>query len=325
MRLWEKVHLEIVQAHKVNVNYLCQWTMYARTVCQMLSKSENWLGESLEDIYSEVPSERAAHLFAEAIDRMASQESLERWGEEIASLNLLVARSDAYLPPWTPELQWQLALFLHGQGRAEEASHLMKSVMVALEDTEMPVEAIVQFFKDFARIVTTHDLCFVPQYRLAKFALDNARRYNPDDSELHEMTEQVLDGTASYLDDLYSSGLIGEPASFESRRLSAEKALSGRDLPETLHIVWSILQDFSTTRPSDVIPLANWLVSTLTNCLQAVDPVIFNAVHDIVGDMAGHPEKWGGLGLKLSPLFLEALRHKGLKFSIETSETDTVV
>ena len=321
VRLWEKVYLEIVQAHRVNVNFLRQWTMYARTVSLMLSKSENWLGESHEDIYSEVPSERAAHLFSEAIDRMASQESLERWGEEIASLNLLVARSDARLEPWTPELQWQLALFLHGQGRAAEGTGLMKIVMKAFEDREMPVDVIVEFFKDFARIVTTHDLCFVPQYRLAKFALDNARRYAPYDVELQEMTEQALAGIASYLDDLYASGLIGEPAAFESRRLAADRTLSRRDLPETLHIVWSILQDFSSTRAKDVLPLANWLVTTLANCLQAADPVIHGAVHEVVGEMAGNPDRWGALGLRLPPALLEALREKGLKVNLETADT----
>lgn len=321
IRMWENVHLEIVRAHRVNVRYLHQWSMYARSLCGMLLDGNTWLGESVDDLYAELSPDKAAELFSEALGRLSSSVHLERWGAEIASINLLVARSDAYLAPWTPELQWQLALFLHGQGRAEEASHLMRAVAAMYENREMPVDVIVSFFKDFARVVTTHDLCFMPQYRMAKLALDNARRYDTDDAELAEMTEQVLKGMNSYLDDLYKSGMLGDPASFESRRILAERTLNKKDLPETLNVVWSILRDFSATNQQAVLPLANWLVSTLTKCLHAADPLLHGAVDDVVSEMAANTSEWGRLGLRLPPDFLTALREKGLQFSLETADT----
>lgn len=322
IRMWERVHLEMISAHRVNVRYLYQWSMYAKTLCKMLIEGSTWLGESIDELYAEIPPETATVLFSEAMEKMASLTHLERWGEEIASLNLLVARSDAYLSPWSPELQWQLALFLHGQGRAEEASHLMKSIAVAFENREMPSDIIVSFFKDFARVVTTHDLCFIPQYRLAKLMLDNARRYAPEDAELVEMTEHVLKSLGAYLDDLYTSGMLGEPATFESRRLLAEKTLNRKDLPETLHIVWSIIQDFSSSRPEAVLPFANWLVSTLTKCVYAADTLLHSTVDDILREMAEDPAEWGRLKLRLPPEFIALLQTKGLQFSMETADTE---
>lgn len=321
IRTWERVYLDIIKAHRVNVRYLIQWTNYAQTLCRILADGRTWLEESGEDIYAEVPPEKASALFSTAMEKLASVHEIDRRGVEIASLNLLMARSDATLEPWTPEERWNLALFLHGQGRAEEASHLMKNVAASFEDREMPVEAIVAFFKDFARVVTTHDLCFVPQHLLAKFMLDNARRYAPDDEELMEMAEQSLEGRISYLEDLYSVGMLGEPADFEYLRAQAEKTLNRRELPEALNIVWSILQDFSANRPNDVRPLAGWLVSTLDRCALASDPVLKEAVDDVVKQMAERPETWGRLRLRIPPSFLTALHGKGLKVSVDTSET----
>jgi len=135
------------------------------------------------------------------------------------------------------------------------------------------------------------------------------------------MTEQVLKGMNSYLDDLYKSGMLGDPASFESRRILAERTLNKKDLPETLNVVWSILRDFSATNQQAVLPLANWLVSTLTKCLHAADPLLHGAVDDVVSEMAANTSEWGRLGLRLPPDFLTALREKGLQFSLETADT----
>ena len=320
VRIWEKVHLEILQAHKVNVRYLHQWAMYAKTLCQILIDGKTWIGETVDALYSEVSDTKAASLFAEALEKMAALKTIERSGYEVASLNLLVARSDAHLVPWTPELQWQLALFLHGQGRAEEASHLMTLVAARFEDQEIPVDVIVSFFKDFARIVSTHDLCFVPQYRLAKLLLDNAKNYAPDDIELTEMSELVLKGRSLYLDDLFASGMLGDPASFEARRIFAEQALNKKELSDALRIVWSMIQDFSKTNTEQSRSLANWLIVTLMKCVHAADPVLRRTVDTVIREIAENPSIWGVLELSLPQDFLMLLQEKGLKVSYETAE-----
>lgn len=321
IRMWEKVHLEILQAHYVNIRYLRQWSMYAKTLCQIMLDGKTWLGETLDELYSEVPPEKASALFEDALERMDSLTKIERWGNEIASLNLLVARSDAYLDSWTPELRWQLALFLLEQGRAEEASHLMRSVAESFEEKEMPLDVIVDFFKDFARVVTTHDLCFIPQHRLAKLFLDNARRYAPDDKELSEMTESVLRGRNDYLNDLFASGMLGAPAGFESRRILAEQALNRKELSEALHIVWTMVLDFTLTNPNELRPLANWLISTLLKCVHAEEPLLRNTVNEILQEMVDRATEWGKLRLFLPPEFVALLQTKGLQFSLETADT----
>ncbi len=322
IEIWRKVHLEIIRAHRMNIQYLAQWSLYVRTLVQMLFNGKTWLDESIENLKKELPAEDAADIFSSALEKMSLLKEIDRSGEEIASMNLLAARSDGSLSPWTPEQQWQLALFLHSQGRAEEASHLMSSAAMKFEDKEMPREEILSFFKDYARILTTPDLCFIPQYRFAKLILDNARRYGEDDEELKEMTDRVLKDQQGYLDDLYNSGMMGTPASLQARRIAAERALNSGELPETLRIVWSIVHDYSDAEPDSVRPLASWLVSTLTKCFHAEDRILSDTVQEVLFLMAENPRIWAPLHLKLPEEFMDLLQQSGLQFSLQTADTE---
>lgn len=322
IELWRKVHLEIIRAHRVNVQYLAQWSLYIRTLVQILFDGKTWLNESIENLQRELQAEESANLFSSGLEKMSLLKEIDRSGREVASMNLLAARSDGSLSPWMPEQQWQLALFLHSQGRAEEASHLMSYAAVKFEDQEMPREEILSFFKDYARILITPDLCYLPQYRFAKLILDNARRYGEDDEELKEMTDRVLKDQQGYLDDLYDSGMIGNPASLQARRITAERALNSGELPETLQIVWSIVHDFSATEPVAVRPLASWLVSTMTKCFHAEDSVLSDTVQEILGLMADGFGIWAPLHLKLPQQFIDNLQQAGLQFSLQTADTE---
>lgn len=317
---WRDVHLEIICAHRINVRYICQWSKYAKSLCSMVLAGSTWLGESTEELFSEVPAEKASGLFAGALEKMSLLSEIDRCGEEIASINLLISRSDAYLEPWSPEQRWQLALFLHGQGRAEQASSLMKDVASNFDEREMPLDVIVTFFKDFARVATTHDLCFIPQYRLAKLLLDNARRYAPEDFEIVEMTDTVLKNMDEYLSDLYNSGMIENPASIQARRILAERTLNKGELAETLNIIWSLILDFSKEEPDLVRPLADWLIVTLLRCLHAADSVLRHTVDTILTEIAENPQPLVGLNLHLPREFFAVLQKKGLQFSFQTPE-----
>lgn len=322
IELWRKVHLEIIRAHRVNVQYLAQWSLYIRTLVQILFDGKTWLNESIENLQRELQAEESANLFSSGLEKMSLLKEIDRSGREVASMNLLAARSDGSLSPWMPEQQWQLALFLHSQGRAEEASHLMSYAAVKFEDQEMPREEILSFFKDYARILITPDLCYLPQYRFAKLILDNARRYGEDDEELKEMTDRVLKDQQGYLDDLYDSGMIGNPASLQARRITAERALNSGELPETLRIIWSIVHDFSAAEADSVRPLASWLVSTLTKCFYAEDRILSDTVQEILRLMADNPGTWSPLHLKLPQQFIDYLQQSGLQFSLQTADTE---
>lgn len=316
---WARMQREILQAHRVNVAFLDQWLCYADALIGVLLEE---IGESPERGVPLPPLDNgeAADRFPELLRRLAV-EGGEMRSSSMARLNLLVARSDAGLPPWTAGERWGLALFLHAQGRAEEAVHHMERAYGEYDGKELPTEQIVAFLKDYARIVATHDLCFVPRYRLARTLLDNARRYAPEDPELPALTEQMLQGLQGYLDDLLRSGMVGKPeVDFEARRIAAEKLLNAGNLPATFVAVWHLVLDFEGTKPHLVRPFLLWLVKTVTNCLDAADPAIQNAAEAVAEGMLRRVSLFSRLRVPLSQRLLERFNDAGLKISVASAE-----
>jgi len=285
IREWETIHREMFKAHRICARYIKQWLEYVSAFLKGFPSDEDVLEESRNTTLESLLCE--------------DHDLIDVSGSEMISFNLTLSRSDPVTQGWSLDDRWKCALVLHGQGRAEEASYLMESVALELQGLRLENSVMVQFLKDYAKIVSTHDLCFVPKYRLAKMLLDNARRYDPDDRDIERLIDDVMVGLRTYLEDIASFRLISDPIGFETKRLDADRLLNEGDLVGTMNMVLEIIEDYHSERPGGCAPLLEWLVKTSLDCLEAQDPLIADTSRHICESLGKNPGIFRELGVSV--------------------------
>nr|WP_255700535.1 6-hydroxymethylpterin diphosphokinase MptE-like protein [Dethiosulfovibrio faecalis] len=306
IREWEAIHREMFKAHRICAKYMKQWLGYVSSL--------------LKEILSD----------PEMVEK-AKETSLERWfrngedavldisGTEMVSFNLMMAQNDPVAQGWPLDYRWRCALVLHGQGRAEEAFYIMESVAAELQGTRLENDVMVQFLKDYAMISSTHDLCFIPQYKFAKMLLDNARRYAPEDQEIPKLIDEAMTGLKTYLDDLSHFRLVSDSLGFDTKRLEADRLLTRGDLIGSMKLVLEIIDEYHKERPGGCAPLLEWLVKTSVDCLDAQDPSIAETSQEICRSLAKKTEIFKNLRVLL-PMRLMEFVPQDLKLMEDISE-----
>ena len=298
VREWEKLHREMLKSHRICSRYMGQWAGYIKTYLERFVSNpvffDNAKNLSLDDWFNSVGGD------------------LDPSGEAMISFNVMMAQRDPISEDWPMDDRWRAALVLHGQGRAEEASFIMESIVLGLEGQELPSETMAQLLKDHARICSTHDLCFVPRYRLAKVLLENAKRYDPEDPEIQAMIGDSLAGLSEYLGDLVDFRLLGNPDGFDVRRAMADMFLNQGKLVDAMEAVLSLILDHRSTRPENCAPILAWLTKTALDCIPAVDQSIARCSLSICKKLGSMPDLFRDLMVPMPNSLLQFLP-EGLK------------
>ena len=237
----------------------------------------------------------------------------------------IIARSDPPHHEWDPEYQWQCARFLEQQERIHLATMLMHSAANLFVGRTMPVDLIVAFFKDGARIFLQNDFTHIPNTAGALHALTSAEEYAPDDDEITQLREQALESKRALFNNLLSSGMYDadEPEVRRSKReIQAHLMLAEGRLAETMLFVWEMIETASTEDRQSLTHYIHWLLQTMAKCRQAADPGIRDAIGKIIDRLAKDYAEYSAVRVLWPAEILQELEKRGVKISVLAADTN---
>jgi len=200
---------------------------------------------------------------------------------------------------------------------------------VAVQDftgTEMPVEEMIAFYKDYARVLSMHDLCHIPNYDYADVILDNAvSLLGGVDYEILEIRKQILRGNVSLH---LSAAQVGGAKDAPKTKVilakgQANEAILDGDLIGGFRIIWKLVCDYGAQVPELVAPQLDWLATTMEKFFEALDEPYRSGLDDLLSEMASHAEVLANVPIRYTPKFIAALAGHGLKVTIDGVERDS--
>ena len=211
-----------------------------------------------------------------------------------------------------PQDLWNMALFLHFQGRPFEACRLMQKAYDRLEDTEASPDVIAQFFFDWARMEAAPDLIRVPLFEFALSLLGSVPEYAPEMAPaVEEEKLRVLERQNSFMDGIFRFLTTGDDLKVLNFRNRAQKALVSRNLPEAIY--WIIkMEVFLETVPASVLPYMQWLLKTALDCREASDSRIVEASNNALGFLLENQSRLSAAGMLWPSTWADYLRETGM-------------
>jgi|GEM_PF-965201 len=299
---WVAFHEEILSAHRSVLAFIRGWLSYADGVLEYYAENEL-------PILPPTPEEAERRFLALFEDETEEAARAQRF-----RLDALLSVCDPVRLGWDGRKLRILASALLEEGRSEEAAVFMAKAAEDFDGKEMPVDEMTAFFKDYARVLSTNDLCFQPPYHMAEVMLSNAIRLGGTDDETRALMEAILDcELASYENAMVFYGAHGRGVtSWFKARAAGERALLGGELPKALRLVWKAIKDNASDVPGWAASHLHWLAKTLEKCFDASPGPLADAVDDILRDMANSAEILQRLPIGHSPAFMAALIEHGL-------------
>ncbi len=306
---WTAFHCEILDAHKSVLGFIRGWLGYARKILEYYVENDLTMfppdGEECQ---------RRFHQLCEIPD---GDESPKVRFE----LDALLAACDPVRLNWSAHILWTLAMFLLEEGRAEEANPMMAKAAADFDGKEMPVVDTIAFLKDYAKVLSTGDLCYTPPYHLAETILSNAIELNGGiDDEIRARMESILDGElAAYDTRAELHGATGVRVSnWFKARAAGERALLQGNLAHALRLVWKAIRDHGFALPGWAASHLDWLAHTMEKCFDATDIELSSTIDDILTELAGRSDILSKIPLKYTVGFIGALKKKGLNVDLQT-------
>ncbi|NLL36512.1 MAG: motility associated factor glycosyltransferase family protein [Fretibacterium sp.] len=278
---WRRVHLEILEGHGKALNFLKSWIGYIKMAlnsvnrfwdegCSLAPLSFHPSG-SFQEGSGPNDGESTLQLLQSQLDDIDTAQTLEEELSAHALFDNLLARADhKWWSRWDRRIDWKIALVLEREGRNAEAVRFMKRMETeSLEVWGLPHEAGVQFLKDYARIASGYDLCFFPDYRLARTCAQHVIELEPDDLEarelLKEINQKALDYYRSFAPWEFAEKkfLRGVFLDWTLARAEAEQALSEGDLMLTFERVWALIKEYAPFIPDGARAYLDWLTTQI--------------------------------------------------------------
>lgn len=315
---WKRVHEEILAGHCVALDFMENWVRYlseaVRSVCAHWGD-----GYSLEPLpfWTENHGEEG-NLLPHGADGMLreAQALLERLDDPEGALEAhvlldnLIARADHKW--WRREdrrIDWKLARALEREGRNAEATRFMRRMETrSLEVYGLPHEAGMSFLKDYARIVSSYDLCFFPDFDMARTCLYNVLEAEPEDGEARALLQEVNRNALKFLERFtpweFSDGKGGRGVALEWQlaRAEAEQALSDGNALLAFRRVWEMIKKYLLMIPEGGAAYLSWLTAQLARIFEAGEPP--PEVLELRGEMLAWMPLFEKMGLKVAPGFL---------------------
>jgi hypothetical protein len=341
---WEKIHKEIVQAHRTTLSFMESWLKYMVTAISVYADENNDISiDTLpyfrpEDIYdiSEYSADIKVNKALELLEALKNSQTEEDRIKTHAILDNLIARADAkWWRFWDPKIDWKVGIALEMEGRIAEAIPFMRR----MESLEMGVFGISQeessvFLNDFARILASRDLCHFSNYDEARLYAQNAMELSLGDIESQKTVSETIEFINEQASDhlkIVEAAIIGAGnrendrswLSFEYTRLKAEKALADGDIMTGLVEIWNLVHESHELFPQKTYPFWDWLQTHILRFNEAgydMSGGVFKVIIDEIIPLLPSLTK---SGMSVSSGFIELLRTKrGIKFEMESNVVD---
>ena len=336
---WEKIHREIVKAHRTTLSFMESWLKYMVAALSVCADDNNDISiDTLpffrtEDI-CDISEHRTDIKVEKAIELLNALKNSELEEDKIrihAMLDNIIARADAkWWRFWDPKMDWKVGLALEMEGRIAEAIPFMRR----MENLEMGVFGITQeessvFLNDMARILASRDLCHFSNYDEARLYAQNAMEISLGDEE----AKKAISNTIEFINEQASEHLkIVEAAvigagnrendiswlSFEYTRLKAEKALADGDIMTGLVEIWNLVREGHARFPQKTLPFWDWLETHILRFNDAGYDMSMDVFKHIIDEILPELPSLTKSGMAVSAGFIDLLRTKrGIKFEME--------
>jgi hypothetical protein len=164
---------------------------------------------------------------------------------------------------WPGHVLWRSAMFLLQENRAEEAGVLMRRASAEFNDADLPKEEKVSFLKDNARVLSTPDLCYLPDYSKAEALAYEAARLGGVDDEMRAIRRMILFGDISLYENYAKfgarSGKETQAVKWLAWPLSTAGELQPEGVLEAMRMIWAVIRDYGEFVPDMAGPRLSWL------------------------------------------------------------------
>ena len=284
--------------------FMKKWLRYARSAV-------TYYGEhALEPNPPE--HEEALDLALSLLDELEAMDE----GEDASDIRLrfdnLLARCDPTLLDWEGDLMWNLAMLLYDEGRAAEARGYMNCAAKFFEGMEMMVSVMARFFKDYARVLVSRDLCCFPDYQIAEVMLANAVDCGGMDEETNDLLDSIMSGQVGEYEDAQILGSPKARTEWFRTRAEAQRALYSGDVAKSLDLIWQGVSKYYLTVPGWAMSHVAWLSNTMADCLDAKDGEIAETADRIIGEIAANVNFLRAMRFPYKKKFYDELVRRGV-------------
>jgi hypothetical protein len=308
---WVAINRETVGAHFSVISFMKRWLGYTRDVLDYYADRELPM----------VPPQ--PELSMEKITELVS--SIENDGDHALlqiEMDYLLSSLDMARLRWPGQMLWMCAVFLIKEGRAQEAVSMMEAAAAQFDNTTMPDEEIVSFLKDYARVLSSRDLCHIPRYDYAELILDNAIAKGGVNDEIREIRKSIFEGqVATQRNRAIIVGARGtNVADWLIAKEKSVNAIHDGDIIGALRLMWLAIKDYGVIVANLATPQLEWLASQMEKFFDAIDEPYRSGIDEILNDMAASPEVIGKFPVTYSQRFMKALVDRGLGVTITNTE-----
>jgi hypothetical protein len=310
VRRWVKIHQEILDAHAAVVAFTRKWLNYAKYALDYYAERDLPLTPLTGDL---------------ALERLNEIEDTLGDGHDQTALQIemdyLLSSVDIARLHWSGRILWQCAMFLLQEGRSEEAGVMMKAASDEFDGKEMPKEQMVSFFKDYARVLSTPDLCFLPDYKFAETVIDNAVAIAGIDDEIREIRKKILYGDISLYSNYAQFGARRKSGTqgvkWLTARSEANDTLANGDVIEAMRMVWKMICDYGEFVPEMAAPHLDWLATQMEKFFGAEDEPYKSGIDQLLSDIVSRVDVLANIPIMYTENFRAALAERGLTINIE--------
>jgi hypothetical protein len=301
-RRWAAIYEEIASAHLSVLAFARRWLGYAGAALDYYASRELPM----------TPPEAPFEMFAAALG-----------GSDSTALRLkmdyLFGAADMARLKWPGRSLWQCAMFLLDEGRSAEAAVLMKTAEEDFEGSVMPNAEAAAFLKDYARVLSTADLCYFPPYDRAELMLNNAAELCGADDEIREIGEKILKGEISYIKNLahYERSNPDRLVEWKRARHDAIRALWDGDALRAMSLVWAMIRDRGDFFPGLAAAHLDWLARQMEKFFGALDEPYRSGIDGLLSEMASRADILGKFRVAYSAGFVAALAEHGLEVIVK--------
>lgn len=301
---WREMHREVEDGHGITLDFMEKWLYYGD---EARKKTKD--GEHLTPI----PQDQALDKFLALLER-------EQTGEDVAfDLDLLLARCDLLRTDASGYVLWRVASHLMTEGRAEEAVAYMEQAAKRFDDQEMPQEEIVRFFKDYARILSTHDLCLTPNYQAAERMLAHAMELAPQDAECQQILGDILNGRLRFVTSVLPDG----SEKWMALRAEGARALAAGKLDTALEAIWIAIRDQWRSAPGWAASHLDWLVNTLVKVSHIEDENLKTVSEKILKELVVSEELLANVRLRYTREAVDLFIAHGLRCEVDAQTNES--
>jgi hypothetical protein len=263
VKRWVDLHREILDAHAAVIAFGRRWLKYARSALDYYAIKDLPLAPLLGDLSSERASE-IEDTSGDGRDDIAFQ----------IETDYLLSSVDIVRRGWPGRILWKSAMFLLAEGRAEEAGVLMRQAGAEFNKAELPKEEMLAFMKDNARVLSTPDLCYVPNYSQAEAVADKAADLGGVDEDIRAIRRMILFGDIALYENYAQFGVRSNK---ETRAVKWLAWSPGAELPsaealEAMRMSWAVIRDYGEFVPDMAGPRLAWLAEQAENFSGADEP-----------------------------------------------------